>query len=175
LQYVWITLGVLVGLVVVVVVVVAVWGALLPRTHSCTVAREHAAPAARIWELIRDVEHAARWRPDVRAVEVRERDGDGDGRPIAWTEQTSFGPMPMRIVEEDAPRRMVGRIDTDELPFGGTWTYVVEDLGSGRARLTLTENGEVKNVFFRFLSRHVFGHDKTMRTYQDHVAAELAG
>lgn len=41
--------------------------------------------------------------------------------------------------------------------FGGSWTYELTPVADG-TRLRITENGEVYNPLFRFLSRFVFGH-----------------
>lgn len=167
--WLWIPLGIVAGLAAVVVV----GGAFLPRGHSCTVARTYRAAPERAWALLTGVEDFPRWRKDVKSVDVRER--DAAGAALAWTEHTSFGPMPLRTVEREPPFRLVGRIDSDALPFGGTWTYRIDDLGDGQVRLSITEDGEVKNVVFRFLSRYVFGHDGTLKAYHGHVAAELGG
>ncbi len=167
MQWLWIGLGVLAG----VILVIVVWGALLPKGHSCTVARAYRATPDKVWALITGVEDFPRWRKDLKSVDVHER--DADGAPVAWTEHSSFGPLPLRNVEFEAPLRLVGRIDTDKLPFGGTWTYTIENLGDGQVRLSITEDGEVTNVVFRFLSRYAFGHDKTMKAYHGFLAAEL--
>ena len=56
------------------------------------------------------------------------------------------------------------RIADDTLPFGGTWTYELAPEGAG-TRLTITEDGVVRNVVFRFLSRWVFSHTATLEKY----------
>jgi hypothetical protein len=42
-------------------------------------------------------------------------------------------------------------------PFGGTWTFEIAPAGNG-SELRITEDGEVYNVIFRFMSRFVFGY-----------------
>jgi hypothetical protein len=56
------------------------------------------------------------------------------------------------------------RIASDDLPFGGTWTYEIA-AADGGATLRITEDGLVKNAFFRFMSRFIFGHTATMEQY----------
>ena len=56
------------------------------------------------------------------------------------------------------------QIADKKLPFGGTWTYEVSPEAGG-ARLRITEDGEIRNALFRFLSRFVFGYNATMDTY----------
>ena len=169
MTWLWIVLGV----IVVPVVVVLVWGALLPVGHSATVTGIYRATPARVWALLTDVEGFPEWRTDLKRVELRER--DADGKPRAWTEHSSFGPIPLRTLEAREPELLVGKIDSDDLGFGGTWTYRIEDLGDGQVRLSITEDGEVTNVFFRFMSRYVFGYDKTMKTYHNHLERALSG
>ncbi len=68
--------------------------------------------------------------------------------------------VPFDVVEREAPARLVTKIKPGQ-PFGGTWTYEVKAEGSG-STLTITENGEVYNPLFRFLSRYAFGHTATI-------------
>ncbi|HZD05714.1 MAG TPA: hypothetical protein VE173_12380, partial [Longimicrobiales bacterium] len=65
-------------------------------------------------------------------------------------------------------------IADEGLPFGGTWTYVLEP-DAGGTRVTLTEDGEIYNPFFRFMARFVFGYDGTMRSYLDGLEARMGG
>ena len=68
------------------------------------------------------------------------------------------------IVEDVPPQRLISRIADKSLPYGGSWTYVLDPVPEG-TRLTITENGEVYNPIFRFMSKFVFGHTKTMDDY----------
>jgi hypothetical protein len=65
------------------------------------------------------------------------------------------------IVEQSPPHRFVTAIVKKGLPFGGTWTYEFAPQGSGTT-LTITERGEVYNPFFRFVSRFVMGHTRSI-------------
>jgi hypothetical protein len=65
------------------------------------------------------------------------------------------------IVEQSPPHRFVTAIVKKDLPFGGTWTYEFAPAGA-RTSLTITERGEVYNPFFRFVSRYVMGHTKSI-------------
>ena len=51
-----------------------------------------------------------------------------------------------------------------KLPFGGTWTYEVQPDVTGSA-VTITEDGEVYNPIFRFVSKFIMGHKATMNGY----------
>jgi hypothetical protein len=67
------------------------------------------------------------------------------------------------VVESVPPSRLVTKI-VGETAFGGTWTFEIVPTPSG-TRLTITERGEVYNVFFRTLSRFVFGYTGTMDSF----------
>ena len=69
----------------------------------------------------------------------------------------------------EPPSLLVARIADPKLPFGGTWTYRIAPAAGG-SDLTITEDGEVYNVFFRFMSRFVFGHHATMDGFIKHLA-----
>jgi len=75
-------------------------------------------------------------------------------------------------VEAQPPRKLVTRIADKNLPYGGTWTYqiVPEDDGCS---LMITENGEVYNPFFRFVSRFIMGHTATLDSYLKNVRSTL--
>lgn len=53
----------------------------------------------------------------------------------------------MFVAAEDPPSRLVMEIMSG-LPFGGTWTYRVEQEGAG-ARVTITEDGKVYGPLLR--------------------------
>jgi hypothetical protein len=65
------------------------------------------------------------------------------------------------VVESVANRRLAIRIADKNLPYGGKWIYEIEPDGAGAA-LRITENGEVYNPIFRFVSRFVMGHTATI-------------
>jgi hypothetical protein len=81
-----------------------------------------------------------------------------------WIEHTDMGPLPLEVVSEDPPCELVIRIADDDLPFEGTWTYELEETAEG-TRLTVREDGEVKNPVFRFMSKFIFGHAASMEHY----------
>ncbi len=84
--------------------------------------------------------------------------------PLKWRETDSNGAIVYERVETIAPTRIVNRIADPRLPFGGTWTYEIAPGGSGSV-LTITENGEVYNPIFRFVSRFIMGHTATIEKY----------
>lgn len=76
------------------------------------------------------------------------------------------------LVRSDRPVLLQTRMDDPGGQFGGTWTFAVVPDGTG-TRLTITEDGEVYNPLFRFLSRFVFTHTATMESYVEALARRL--
>jgi len=147
--------GGLVGLVV----LVAIAGALIPKSHSATRHATFRRPASEVWAAITDIEKFPTWRSGLKAVE---RLPARDGRPT-WRETGSMGPMTLEQVEARPPSKFVGRI-VGESAFGGTWTYLLEE-SAGSTTLSITEDGEIYNVIFRFMARFVFGYAGAMEQY----------
>lgn len=135
-------------------------GAFIPLDHSVTVKAVYHQPPEAIWGLITDFPGAPAWRPEIKKVE---RGEEINGHAV-WVEVSDFGEMPLEVAEMDPPRRLVLRIASEDLPFGGTWTFEIAPEPGG-ASLTITENGQVYNPLFRFMARFVFGYDATMDTY----------
>jgi hypothetical protein len=151
----------LVAAVAVVVLLVVVIGAMLPKAHSASRTARIALPPEALYAVLADVAQYQSWRPDVKSLQ---RLPDKNGMP-AWIEESNGMKIPMRFERMDRPSLLVGRIDTDDLPFGGSWTYRIAAAGSGASDLTITEDGEVRNPIFRFMSRFVFGHYATMDAF----------
>jgi hypothetical protein len=70
--------------------------------------------------------------------------------------------------------KMVTRIIDRDLGYSGSWTYELTS-EQNATRLRITENGDVSNLLFRFMSRFVFGHTKTIETYLTDLSAKLNG
>jgi hypothetical protein len=103
------------------------------------------------------VDQYTSWRPGVKSLQ---RHADRDGRP-AWTEDVSGMKIPLYFERMERPSLLAARIADPSLPFGGTWTYRIAPAAGG-SEVTITEDGEVYNPFFRFMSRFVFGHAATL-------------
>jgi len=147
---------VLAGLLIVVVVI----GALLPKKHVATrEARYHQPPDA-IWKTITDIDAMPAWRAGLKSVQ---RLPDRNGLP-AWVETMDSGVIPMETTVWEAPTKLVVRIADPKLPFGGTWTYEIRPTPEGSA-LRITENGEVYNPIFRFVSRFILAYNSTIDGY----------
>lgn len=162
--------GALVALLVIVLLVGVLWigGSLLPVDHVATSRASFDRPPEAVWEEIADLPGSAAWRSGIDRVE---RLSDRRGRE-RWREHGDFGPMTYEILERVPPHRLVLRIAEPDAPFGGSWTFEVEPQGNGAA-LSITEEGEVHQPLFRFLSRYMFGHHRTIEGYLRDLGARL--
>ena len=146
-----------VGVLVAVVLIIVVIGYMLPQSHVASLSARYAAPPDAIWSSLTDVSAFPQWRPGVLRVEALPDENGQRG----WREHLKDESVSYRVVEADAPRKLVARIADKGLPYGGAWTYDLSPDGTG-TRLTITERGEVYNPIFRFVSRFVIGHTGTM-------------
>ncbi len=58
------------------------------------------------------------------------------------------------------------RIADTNLPYGGTWTYELKQAGVAATEITITEDAEVYNLLFRFVSKFILGHTATIDRYR---------
>ena len=146
-----------------VAVVVAGVGFILPRDHVSIASRKIAASPDLVWTAITDHASAPTWRTSLGSVE---RLPDRNGREV-WLESPKKGsPLVLLILESNPPRELVHRIDDETLPFGGSWSFRISPVAGG-SLVMITENGFVSNIFYRFMSRFVLGHKKSLNVYLD--------
>jgi hypothetical protein len=78
------------------------------------------------------------------------------------------------VVRELQPAtRLVLAIDDDELAYGGRWVYALTPADDGGTRITITEEGFVKNPIFRFLSHKVLSQTATLERYLSDLGAHF--
>ena len=153
-------------LIVVAALIVAVFviAALIPKHHTASVSRVVRGAPADVYAIIRNAANAPQWRKDVTRVEILDA--------THFREHAKYGIVTYEIVEDKPGIRYVTRIADKNLGYGGSWTYqFAPDLGG--TLVTITENGEVTNLFFRFMSRFVFGYEGNMKKVLAALAARL--
>jgi uncharacterized membrane protein len=148
------------GAIVLALGIIALIGSRLPKSHTATRSIVLHKPPEAVYQVAHDFASAPKWRADVRDVQVA---SDQNGR-VRFREQGKHCAVNYELVEDVPGQRMVTRITDIDLGYAGKWTYVFEPADSG-TRLTITEDGEVSNVFFRFLSRYALGHAATIDGY----------
>ena len=149
-------LAVVVGLGLIVVAV----GYLLPVQHVVTVAAHVPATPEQVWDAVTDVAAYPKWRGDVTSVAMM----PSDSGHVAWREHGKNDAISYAIEQAERPRRLVTRITDTSLPFGGSWEYLITAEGNG-SRVQITEQGEVYNPVFRFVSRFIMGHAATASAF----------
>lgn len=138
----------------------------LPQSHRASRTARLRQPPKAVWPVIADYAAAPSWRTDLQRVE---RLPDQNGHEV-WREIDKRGEgMPLETLESVPPSRLVRKIADPSLPFGGTWTIEIVPAAGGSA-VTITEDGEVYNPIFRFVSRFLIGHTRTI----DHYLRALA-
>jgi uncharacterized protein YndB with AHSA1/START domain len=120
-------------------------------------------PPDKLWQTITTIPEFPSWRANLQKVEPLP---DRDGHKVWRETDTSGEAITFEMTESDAPRKLVTKIADTGLAFGGSWTYEIVPTATG-SQLTITENGEVYNPLFRFVSRFIMGHHATMDTYID--------
>lgn len=147
---------VLVALVAIFVIMYVI-GKILPQHHTAEHSETIPISREELWKLITNFKEWPSWRSDLKKITMTgER---------TFTEVTSHSDtIDYAITTMEPAKQLVTTIATENLPYGGSWTYLLTDDGTG-CKLTITENGEVYNPIFRFLSRFVFGHHATLRTF----------
>jgi Polyketide cyclase / dehydrase and lipid transport len=159
---------VVVGIVVVVALlagVVALIGSRLPRAHVASRSVFLHQSPQQVYAVTRDFGSAPTWRTDIKRIDVETQ---ADGR-LHFREQGGSGTVNYELAEDVPAARMVTRILDTNLGYSGKWTYVFTPENGG-TRLTITEDGEVANVLFRFMSRYIFGHTATLDSYLTSLA-----
>lgn len=152
-----ILLIVIAGIVVLVVAVVGI-GSLLPKRHSVSRCAAYRATPEQLFSLIAGPQN---WRPDVLRYEAVPGSG---GREMVRETTRDGETVTYELVDSAPPRSLKRRTATENLPYSGTWTYSLERNGESTV-VRITEDGEVYNPVFRFMSRFVLGHARTMEAY----------
>jgi uncharacterized protein YndB with AHSA1/START domain len=161
---------ILIGAVILIMLVlvggiVALIGSRLPQSHVASRSiLLHQSPEI-VYAAIRNFESVPTWRTDVKRIDVQRQP---DGR-IYFREEGGNGAVNYELAEDVPAQRMVTRILDTDLGYGGKWTYTFAPENGG-TRVRITEEGEVSNVFFRFMSRYIFGHTATIDSYLSSLA-----
>ena len=150
--------------------VVMLVGLMLPKAHRASRAARFSASPETIWAVLIDYSKYPTWRTNLKSVEAL----PAVNGMAAWREIGMRGQaIPFVIVESDAPRRMKTKINDSGLPFGGTWTFEVTPTGDGGSVVRITEDGEVYNPVFRFVSRYFMGYTATIDSYLKALGAKF--
>jgi len=155
-----------------VLVIAVMVGMTLPETtEAARSARFKARPAA-VFSVISTIDRYPQWRSDVTRVEVLPDDGGG----VLFKEYGRENVVTYRIEESEAPLHMRVRVADDSVPFGGSWTFVLQPFEDGTS-LTITEEGTIGNPLYRVAAKVLFSATDSIDRYLSDLAAvaELRG
>ena len=136
-------------------------GSRLPEEHTASVAETIPASQQKVWNLITDTSTQADWRTGLKAVTPL----PSENGATCWAEVQSGMTMPLCADVREAPVRQVVRIANPKLPFGGTWTYVLEPEGENATKVTITENGTTGPSMWRFVDHYILHEDGQIKEY----------
>lgn len=159
----------LLGLLVLIGIAVMVIGNFLPEQHVAGKTLTLRQSPETVWQVITDFAAQPKWNPAMKSVE---RLADRNGHAV-WREEVSGMKIPLETLEAVAPKKLVRRIASDNLGFGGDWEYIITPTLEGGCQLTVTEYGKVPNPLFRFMSKYVFGHTATIEKYLTALAGKF--
>jgi uncharacterized protein YndB with AHSA1/START domain len=144
-------------------------GAMFPLEHTVTQVLELSQPPDAVWQVLVDYENQSVWRTEIKKAE---RLPEREGRAV-WKQTYKDGtPVTLEIAEMTAPTRLVEILADVGGPFVGQWEYKLTATEKG-SRLTLTEKGQMKNPFFRFVYHAILGKGKFIGDYLKALAKKF--
>ena len=149
---------ILVGAVIFAIVLVVGTGYLLPKHHVATRAAVYRATPDQLYAYIAGPQN---WRPEVLHSEL---DNGPNGQRILRESTRDGNEMVYEISACDFPKSLTRRIIGKNLPFDGSWTYTLQPSSSGTT-VRITEDANIYNPVFRFMSRFILGYTGTMEKY----------
>jgi Polyketide cyclase / dehydrase and lipid transport len=146
------------GVVFVLILGVLVIGSLLPKRHVVSRSASFHATPERLFSLIAGPQD---WRPDVLRYETVP---DAGGRELMRETTRDNETITYEVLDRIPFKSLKRRIATEKLAYAGTWTYSLQPEG-GITVVRVTEDGEVYNPVFRFMSHFILGQTHTMDAY----------
>ncbi|MFZ0771314.1 MAG: SRPBCC family protein [Candidatus Sulfotelmatobacter sp.] len=144
--------------VVLIILAVVVTGSLLPKRHVVSRSASYRATPEHLFSLIAGPQN---WRPDVLRCEAAP---DANGRELMRETTRGGETVTYELLDRVPAKSLTRRIATENLPYSGAWTYSLQPDGEITV-VRITEDGQVYNPVFRFMSRFVLGHTRTMDAY----------
>lgn len=147
---------IVVGIIICLIAIIYIIGMLLPVKHYATVRDTVSANVDAVWNRLTDVSKFDTWRKNLNSVTIT--------NDAEWIEISGHDKIPMKFKEKVPSKRLVAGINSKDLPFGGEWVFELEPQGNNTV-VTITENGEVYNPIFRFVSKFIMGHETSLKKY----------
>lgn len=143
-------LSIIAGVFFIVILMMLIAGLLQPAKHSVTRSIHLNQKPEVVFSLLADSTNLPSWSSTVAAVEPMPAQ---NGRPVTRC-TLKWGHMQMIMTQSECapPARLVITMTKPGGTFLGTWTYQIVPDTNG-CRVALTEEGELKNPFFRVMAR----------------------
>jgi len=149
---------IVIGALAMLVLCVVVTGALLPKRHVVSRSALFKTNPDRLFALVAGSQD---WRPNVKSCELITEDG---GRQFQRETSTHGETVLYELLGAQPPSAIQRRIATENLPYGGSWSFAFQQVNGG-TRVRITEDGEVYNPAFRFVSKFIMGQTATLDAY----------
>jgi carbon monoxide dehydrogenase subunit G len=116
-----------------------------------TASTEIDAPIEVVWAIVQDVESASAWQRGFNSIEAIERDGEGRATSCETVTDMKLKVFNARVrFEYDGPSRLSWVQERGDLKsMTGSWQ--LEDLGSGRTRVTYALHADPGVLLSRFI------------------------
>jgi len=137
-------------LAVLIILAVLVIGLMLPAKHSVTRSIHLKQTPEAVFAVLDDRTNLPSWSSGIAKVEPLP---DRDGKSVArYTLKWGGMQMIATQLERTPPHRLVTAMGKNDGSSFGTWIYEIRAEGDG-CRVSITENGELKNPLFRAMAR----------------------
>jgi uncharacterized protein YndB with AHSA1/START domain len=138
------------GVFMLVVLAVLIFGLLQPIRHSVTRSIHLKEKPETVFAVLDNSAELPNWSSTVMKVEpLPEQDGKPSARvTLRWGHMQ----MIMTQLERTPPTRLVGSMAKEGGSVLGTWTYQITAEPDG-CRVAVTEDGELRNPFFRGMAQ----------------------
>lgn len=148
---------ILIVIIVLIILLIVLTGYLLPVKHRASTEVLVNSNSENVWKRITNYQEFPSWRTDIKQVKSINE--------TSWIEVTkNDDELPLTMIRREENQKLITQIDSKDLPFGGNWEFHLKADGE-RTIVTITENGEVYNPVFRFVSKFIMGHDSNIKTY----------
>lgn len=158
-----------IGLLMLAIGITGILGSRLPETHTASMSIEVGTPIDKVWAVIDDVQAFPTWLTDINKIEML---SDREGRR-AFRQTQGRNSFVLEETVKQPPTLVTRTITDDSNMFTGSWEHRFEDLGNGRTRITITENGKVSSVIPRAIMHYTFGEDYYLKKFGDALKAKF--
>jgi len=133
----------------------------LPAEHTSVASATIAAPQAKVWALLVNVDAYPTWRRDLKSVDELPTD---TGRR-RWIEHYKHSDMSFILDDNQPMTSRVVRLEPDGGSFDGSWVFQLLPLDDGRTTVTIIEHGHIYSPLYRFTEHYILGDNFQQRRY----------